>query len=951
MRTRPCGSVAALARWRECSLLLPQRAAPAQAAPGDLDLTFSGDGKQTTDFGFGLSSAAATVRQPDGKIVAVGSRFAHRLRRRLRARPLQPERLARHELLRRRQADDRLRGRSDEATGVALQADGKIVVVGTTGGVASGDFALARYNPNGSLDTSFSGDGKQTTDFGGFDGASGVALQGDGKIVAVGADWRLTGARRLRARPLQPERLARHELLRRRQADDRLRRRRRPGERGGAPGRRQDRRGRARRRSLAGATSRSPATTRTARSTRASPATASRRPTSGAATGRTGWRSRATARSSRSASGGTGRGDFALARYNPNGSLDTSFSGDGKQTTDFGGVRRGDRGGAPGRRQDRRGRRTAAAVATTSRSPATTRTARSTRASPATASRRPTSGARRGDGVALQGDGKIVAVGGRRRRRRRDFALARYNPNGSLDTSFSGDGKQTTDFGGFDAAAGVALQGDGKIVAVGDAGRVDADFALARYNPNGSLDTSFSGDGKQTTDFGGVDEATGVAIQGDGKIVVVGARGRRSRHATSRSPATTRTARSTRASPATASRRPTSGASTRATGVALQGDGKIVVVGVGGRRRRRLRARPLQPERLARHELLRRRQADDRLRGAPTGRPAVALQGDGKIVVVGGAGGDSAATSRSPATTPTARSTRASPATASRRPTSGARDGATGVALQGDGKIVAVGGRQRRRRLRARPLQPQRLARHELLRRRQADDRLRGQRRGERGGAPGRRQDRRGRPRRASAATTSRSPATTRTGRSTRASPATASRRPTSGAEPDRRGDGVALQGDGKIVAVGHRRVARPRPDDFALARYLGAEPASEAAAAGNAALGPAIDYAPFGPSRTDLATSGPSLMGAAGFEPSDLSRVKRAFLEVSEGQNPALTVAPPVRGEPTYGPLATGDDSGRKVPSHTRWSAAEGGMTRESHCLAAGTCAESIWWATSDSW
>ena len=54
------------------------------------------------------------------------------------------------------------------------------------------DFALARYNPNGSLDPSFSGDGKQTTDFGAGDWAKGVALQGDGKIVAVG----FTGAAR-----------------------------------------------------------------------------------------------------------------------------------------------------------------------------------------------------------------------------------------------------------------------------------------------------------------------------------------------------------------------------------------------------------------------------------------------------------------------------------------------------------------------------------------------------------------------------------------------------------------------------------------------------------------------------------------------------------------------------------------------------------------------------------
>ena len=104
--------------------------------------------------------------------------------------------------------------------------------------------------------------------------------------------------------------------------------------------------------------------------------------------------------------------------------------------------------------------------------------------------------------MALQANGKIVAVGDAARPSASDFALARYNPNGSLDTTFSGDGKQTTDFGGVDVANGVALQGDGKIVAVGQRGGTASDFALARYNPNGSLDTSFSGDGKQTTDFG-----------------------------------------------------------------------------------------------------------------------------------------------------------------------------------------------------------------------------------------------------------------------------------------------------------------------------------------------------------------------------------------------------------------------------------------------------------------
>jgi uncharacterized delta-60 repeat protein len=84
--------------------------------------------------------------------------------------------------------------------------------------------------------------------------------------------------------------------------------------------------------------------------------------------------------------------------------------------------------------------------------------------------------------VTLQGDGKIVVVGGGAG----DFALARYNTGGSLDMSFSGDGVQTTAFGSAAGAAGVALQGDGKIVAAGF-GRgpnQTSDFALARYLGN-----------------------------------------------------------------------------------------------------------------------------------------------------------------------------------------------------------------------------------------------------------------------------------------------------------------------------------------------------------------------------------------------------------------------------------------------------------------------------------
>jgi serralysin len=125
----------------------------------------------------------------------------------------------------------------------------------------------------------------------------------------------------------------------------------------------------------------------------------------------------------------------------------------------------------------------------------------------------------------IQGDGKIVAAGLASVSGDAQFSLARYNTDGSLDTSFDGDGLVTTDIAGdFDQAQAVALEGNGKILAAGLAvfsGTVD--FALARYNTNGSLDTTFSGDGKVTTDFAGMDDvAFAVAIQANGRIVAAG---------------------------------------------------------------------------------------------------------------------------------------------------------------------------------------------------------------------------------------------------------------------------------------------------------------------------------------------------------------------------------------------------------------------------------------------
>ena len=117
--------------------------------------------------------------------------------------------------------------------------------------------------------------------------------------------------------------------------------------------------------------------------------------------------------------------------------------------------------------------------------------------------------------AALQPDGRVVAVG----RTAAGFALARYDRKGSLDPFFGTGGRVTTSFGGDAAALAVALQDDGRLVAVGG---VSGRFALARYDADGSLDPFFGSGGRVTTSFTGEATATAVAIQADGKIVTAG---------------------------------------------------------------------------------------------------------------------------------------------------------------------------------------------------------------------------------------------------------------------------------------------------------------------------------------------------------------------------------------------------------------------------------------------
>ena len=172
-------------------------------------------------------------------------------------------------------------------------------------------------------------------------------------------------------------------------------------------------------------------------------------------------------------------GDFELVRYNPNGTLDTSFGAGGIVTTSF-----------PGQ------------------------------GSYAFA-------------LALQSDGKIIAAGtdfvnfSSEDSSNTDFGLERYNSDGTPDTTFGNGGQVTTDFDGFnDDAFSVLVQTDGKIVAVGSAKNPATfyDFAAVRYLANGTIDTTFGVAGRVRTDFGHADfdQARSAVLQPDGKIVAAG---------------------------------------------------------------------------------------------------------------------------------------------------------------------------------------------------------------------------------------------------------------------------------------------------------------------------------------------------------------------------------------------------------------------------------------------
>ncbi len=343
----------------------------AQAAAGDLDPTFGSAGMVTTDINRSTDIANAVAVQADGKLVVVGQTYKQNdfSDEDFVVTRYNPDGTLDTTFGRGGKVRTDFPGLAAVPSSVVIQPDGKIVVAGGAFPLFTflGNFELVRYNPNGSLDRSFGNGGIVTTTFPEGSYASDVALQPDGKIIAAGTVF--------------------VDFI--------------PGE--------------------------------------------------------------------------SSNTDFALARYNPDGSPDTTFGNGGQVSTDFVGL------------EDD------------------------------------------AFSVLIQPDGKIVAVGSANNPATYyDFAAVRYLSNGTIDTTFGVAGKVSTDFGdqNFDRARSAVLQPNGSIVAAGFAisqnGGVQ-NFAVARYTSSGILDTTFSGDGKTQIDFGDCcQSANKVLLQSDGKIVTVG---------------------------------------------------------------------------------------------------------------------------------------------------------------------------------------------------------------------------------------------------------------------------------------------------------------------------------------------------------------------------------------------------------------------------------------------
>ena len=386
---------------------------------GSIDSSFSNDGKRTTNFGATENYGYSIVFQSDGKIVVAGYTSINGDTYDLAIARYNTDGTY----------DNTFDGDGKQTTGfgsvdhnrnaAAIQKDGKILIAGDSYDGSNYDFAIVRFNKNGSLDNTFNGNGKKVADLGSTsDYANSIAIENNGKIIEAGStfngdNYKLALVRYNTNGSLDSTFSGNGKLIQ------------------------------------------------------------------GLNQGYTIYTASAVQPDGKIiAAGYTWSGsnyDFALVRYNTDGSLDSSFSKDGKQNTDF------------------------------------------------------NSGDDFVNSVSLQTDGKIVLAGYTNKNNIDSYlALARYNSDGSLDKTFSGDGRQTTNFGFYAEIGGsAAIQSDGKIVIAGSvftgSNYDSVDIAVARYNTDGSLDKTFSNDGKQVTDLNSSDDfASSVIIQKDNRIVIAG---------------------------------------------------------------------------------------------------------------------------------------------------------------------------------------------------------------------------------------------------------------------------------------------------------------------------------------------------------------------------------------------------------------------------------------------
>lgn len=318
-------------------------------SPGSVDVAYGTNGKATATNGQEYDVARGMALQKDGKTIVVGYTLADFMLTRFTTRGTPDTTFGSNGVV----VTDIDNNSVEQANAVIVQADGKILVTGNTLDNTKRNFALLRYLSNGTLDNSFSTDGKVITVLStGQDEPMAIALQPDGKILLAG----------------------------------------------------------------------------------------------------------------------TSEGRFAVVRYKQNGMPDSSFSSDGIQTTFI------DNGQAVAR------------------------------------------------SVHVLKSGKILLVGYIDYNAQADCVMTQYLANGNLDSTFGTNGKVIADVGGIDRMYCAAVQADERIVVAGVVQTSTFLFGLARFTKTGTLDTSFSTDGKLTVSFGNnhSSKATAIALQPDGKILVTG---------------------------------------------------------------------------------------------------------------------------------------------------------------------------------------------------------------------------------------------------------------------------------------------------------------------------------------------------------------------------------------------------------------------------------------------